>query len=89
MLLFIIEFLEMKVDAFEYFDTYASVTFYSSTDIIDTFLRNIILLHTSTITLAFKDHAGKILRYTKIDTDKNFAYAVSSYANTYDIYYKE
>ena len=84
-----VEFLEMKVDAFEYFDTYSTVTFYSSTDIIDTFLRNIILLHINTITLAFKDHAGKILRYTKIDTDKNFAYAVSSYANTYDIYYKE
>lgn len=84
-----VEFLEMKVDAFEYFDTYSTVTFYSSTDIIDTFLRNIILLHTSTITLAFEDHAGKILRYTKIDTDKNFVYAVSSYANTYDIYYKE
>ena len=84
-----VEFLEMKVDAFEYFDTYSTVTFYSSTDIIDTFLRNIILLHTSTITLAFEDHTGKILRYTKIDTDKNFEYAVSSYANTYDIYYKE
>ena len=84
-----VEFISMNVDAFEYFDTYASVTFYSSTDIIDTFLRNIILLHTNTLTIAFKDHTGKILRYTKIDTDKNFTYAVSSYANTYDIYYKE
>ena len=79
----------MNVDAFEYFDTYASVTFYSSTDIINAFLRNIILLNTNTLTLAFEDHNGKILRYTKIDTDKNFDYAVSSYANTYDIYYKE
>ena len=84
-----VEFIEMNVDAFEYFDTYASVTFYSSTDIINAFLRNIVLLNTNTLTLAFKDHNGKILRYTKIDTDKNFDYEVSSYANTYDIYYKE